>query len=77
MIALALLLIASCSAEEPAKTGRLDKGDMAPKWTGIDLVSGQQNINPRTFKDNTTFQADTYIAGINMTANPVLTKAGI
>jgi thiol-disulfide isomerase/thioredoxin len=46
LIALALLLIASCSSEEPTSTGRLDKGDKAPEWTGIDLVSGQKKSFP-------------------------------
>jgi thiol-disulfide isomerase/thioredoxin len=51
LIALALLLIASCSAEEPAKTGRLDEGDKAPKWTGTDLVSSQQKSFPGLLND--------------------------
>jgi thiol-disulfide isomerase/thioredoxin len=51
LIALALLLVASCSAEEPTKPSRLDKGDQAPKWTGIDLVSGQQKNFPELLND--------------------------
>ena len=51
LVALALLLIASCGSEEATKTGRLDKGDMAPKWTGIDLVSGQQKSFPALLND--------------------------
>jgi len=51
LIALTLLLIVSCGSEEPAKTGRLDMGDKAPAWTGIDLVSGQQKSFPGILKD--------------------------
>jgi thiol-disulfide isomerase/thioredoxin len=51
LIALALLLIASCSSEEPTKSGPLDKGDKAPKWTGIDLLSGQQKSFPGLLND--------------------------
>ncbi|MEH6586263.1 MAG: TlpA disulfide reductase family protein [Halioglobus sp.] len=51
LIVLAVLLVASCSLEEPTRTGRLDKGDKAPKWTGIDLVSGQQKSFPGILND--------------------------
>lgn len=47
LTALAMLLIVACSVEEPARAdGPLGKGDSAPKWTGIDLVSGQQKSFP-------------------------------
>jgi hypothetical protein len=46
LVSLALLLIASCGSEKPTRSGPLDKGDKAPKWTGIDLVSGQQKSFP-------------------------------
>ena len=51
VIVLALLLVASCSAEEPSRVGPLDKGDTAPKWVGIDLVSGQQKSFPGILND--------------------------
>jgi thiol-disulfide isomerase/thioredoxin len=51
LIVLALFLMASCSSKEPQSTGRLDKGDMAPQWTGVDLVSGQQKSFPRVLDD--------------------------
>lgn len=46
MVALTMLLVASCSAEEPAEAGPLGKGDTAPAWQGIDLVSGEQKSFP-------------------------------
>jgi len=45
-IALTLLLLASCSAEEPPKTNPLGKGDTAPAWTGTDLVTGEAKRFP-------------------------------
>lgn len=51
LTALAMLLIVACSAEEPARTGPLDKGDRAPQWSGMDLVSGQQKSFPGILND--------------------------
>ena len=42
LIALVVIVAASCSSEEPSGADRLGKGDMAPSWVGTDLVSGQQ-----------------------------------
>ena len=51
LFTLALLLIASCSSEEPVRSGPLDKGDRAPHWTGMDLSSGQQKSFPGLLND--------------------------
>ncbi len=49
--ALSLLLLAAYTAAEPPKSGRLNKGDRAPEWTGIDLVSGQERSFPAILND--------------------------
>ncbi len=46
LTAMALLLLAACSAEEPTKAAPLGEGDRAPAWTGMDLVSGEEKSFP-------------------------------
>lgn len=51
VIALALIFTAACGAEEPSASAPLGKGDKAPDWVGMDLVSGQQKSFPGILND--------------------------
>ena len=51
LVAVALTVITSCSSDEKPPERRLGAGDMAPTWSGVNMVDGQKVTFPAVLND--------------------------